>query len=132
MKFVISKCCIILSITSVCLLILTGCSKNFPLTPASEKEVSFEANVKPLIIQYGCPSCHGGTSGLTVTSVPLLLQGGDHGPAIIPGNADSSILIQKLSSHPPFGDRMPYGGPYLVEAEVQIFKDWINQGAKDN
>ena len=59
-------------------------------------------------------------------------SGGDHGPAIVPGNADASNIIKKLSPNPPFGDRMPFGGAYLPDSTIQIIKTWINQGTKDN
>jgi hypothetical protein len=115
---------------------MLGCSKNLdilqPIVQPPKAALSFHANVIPIFVGHGCPSCHGGISGLTVTSVSQLLLGGNHGPTIIPGKADSSILIQKLSPLPPFGERMPFGGPYLSDADIQIIRDWINQGAKDN
>jgi hypothetical protein len=69
---------------------------------------------------------------LFVNSVAQLLRGGDHGPAVVAGKADTSNLVRKLSSTPPFGDRMPQGGPYLPDSTLQVIKLWINQGAKDN
>ena len=65
-------------------------------------------------------------------TVAQLLQGGVDGPAVISGKADASVIIKKLSANPPFGDRMPQGGPYLPDSTMQVIKDWINQGAKDN
>ena len=81
---------------------------------------------------YGCTGCHGGTHGLDVTTVQGLLTGGFHGPAVIPMKADCSIVIRKILSNPPFGDRMPQGGAFVSDQDVQVFKDWINQGAKNN
>jgi hypothetical protein len=93
---------------------------------------SFSADVLPILNDYGCTGCHGGSGGLFVGSPGQLLQGGAHGPAVIPGDADGSLLIQKLAVTPPFGDRMPAGGPYLPEPVIQIIKDWINEGAHEN
>ena len=106
-------------------------SKEFALRGAGAL-VSFSSDILPIFVQKGCASCHGGSGGLFVGSVAQLLQGGDHGPAIVPGNADASHIVQKLSSTPPFGSRMPLGGPYLPTSTIQVIKDWINQGALNN
>jgi hypothetical protein len=101
-----------------------------PVQPGAQ--ISFSQNVRPILQQYGCISCHGGSGGLVVGTVPQLMRGGDHGPAVVTSNADSSNIIKKISTNPPFGDRMPQGGPYLPDNTIQTIKDWINQGAKDN
>jgi len=115
--------------------VLSGCKDfgepvtNTPGPPPGSSLKTYQNDILPLILQYGCFSCHGGNGGLYITSIPEILRGGDHGPAIIPGNANASLIIQKVSPTPPFGDRMPQGGPYLPDSTTQIFKDWINQGA---
>lgn len=118
-------------------ILLSACSDNSsgPAMPgglSTNGESSFSVNVRPLFSTYGCLGCHGGTSGLSVGSVTGLLQGGDHGPAIIHGNANSSILIQKLMPGPAFGSRMPVNGPYIPDSTISIIKKWINEGAKNN
>ncbi len=102
------------------------------LPPAIGGTVSFSGTILPIFTQYGCASCHGGTSGLTVTSVSLLLAGGLHGPAITPGDAANSILYRKLQASPPFGTRMPQGGPYLPDSTMAVIATWINEGARNN
>jgi hypothetical protein len=94
--------------------------------------VSFSQRILPIFTQYGCYDCHGGNGGLTVRTVAQLLQGGNHGPAVTPGDADGSLLIKKLISPPPFGSRMPFGSPALPDTTVQVVKTWINQGAPNN
>jgi hypothetical protein len=116
---------------------LIGCSDkgSDPVSsnsPPPTSDVSFKSQIVPFFINYGCDGCHGGNGGLEVQTVTLLLVGGFHGPAIVPGKADSSIMVKKLSANPPFGDRMPQGGPYLSDSTIQILKTWINQGAKAN
>jgi len=100
--------------------------------PPPGQDISFANQVSPILQHYGCYGCHGGSGGLFVTSVLQLLRGGDHGPAVVAGKADTSNLVRKLSATPPFGDRMPQGGPYLPDSTLQTIKLWINQGAKDN
>ena len=98
----------------------------------SVTQVSFSQDVRPLFVQYGCTGCHGGTSGLTVGTVASLLAGGNSGPAIIPGNGAGSTLVKKISPGPPFGSRMPQGGPFMLEASIATIRTWIDQGALDN
>jgi hypothetical protein len=100
--------------------------------PTSGGTVSFSGRILPIFVASGCTGCHGGTSGLTVTSVGSLLTGGSHGPAILAGNATNSILYQKLLATPPFGARMPQGGPYLPDSTVAVIGTWINEGARNN
>jgi len=100
--------------------------------PPPAGPISFSQQVLPILQQSGCTGCHGGNGGLFVGTVQQLLRGGSHGPAVVPGNSDSSLIIQKLSLYPPFGDRMPQGGPYLPEATISIIRTWIDQGAEDN
>lgn len=100
--------------------------------PPVTTTVSFAQNVLPIFTRYGCAGCHGGNGGLTVGTVAQLLQGGDHGAVVIAGQPDNSNLIKKLSLSPPFGARMPQGGPYLPDSTVNVLKAWINQGALNN
>ena len=114
---------------------LPGCSSATEPDPggnAGGGAKSFRSNVLPILNASGCSGCHGGNGGLTVTSVSALLSGGDHGPAVVPGIADSSNLVRKLLSPPPFGSRMPLGGTPLSDASVGVIRAWINEGAKDN
>jgi cytochrome c len=101
-------------------------------TPPAGGELSFSQNILPIFNANRCSGCHGGTSGLTVTTVAALLRGGDHGPAIVPFHADSSLLAKKISPTPPFGARMPLGGPYLSDSTISEIRRWIDEGAKDN
>ncbi len=103
-----------------------------PPPPTQNQDVSFESQIAPVLQRYGCVGCHGGSGGLFVGTVAQLLQGGLDGPAVTPGKADSSLIVRKVSPNPPFGDRMPQGGPYLPDSTIQLIKLWINQGAKNN
>jgi hypothetical protein len=120
-------------------LVLAGChdlgvapetSTTPPSPPPSQTTLTFSANILPVLQHYGCTGCHGGSGGLYVGSVSTLLQGGLHGAAIVPGNGSGSNITKKLSPTPPFGDRMPQGGPYLPDSTIQVIKTWIDQGAK--
>lgn len=52
---------------------------------------------------------------------------------IIPGDPDGSYMVQKLEGAPGIsGVRMPFGGPYLQDGQIQIIRRWITNGAPRN
>ncbi len=80
----------------------------------------FETKIRPLFHEH-CISCHGEKkqwSGLRVDSLSALLSGGDNGPAIVPGNPSSSLLIKAV--HRSEGLEMP---PDYKLTETQIADD---------
>ena len=48
---------------------------------------------------------------------------------VAPGNADDSYLIQKLEGTAREGDRMPRGGPFLRQSDINVIRSWIDNGA---
>lgn len=104
--------------------------------PVAAVAVSYKKDVRPILIKY-CLPCHSeeemNPSELYFESYQQTIEGGKHGPPIVPGKADSSLLIQKLSADPPFGKTMPIKQkPPVPPDSVTILKTWINQGAKNN
>lgn len=95
-------------------------------------EPSFRADVLPILVAGGCANCHGDDGGLAVTSVRALLAGGDNGPAVVPGHADSSGLVRAIVADSPFGPRMPPEGPPLAQGSIDTIRAWIDAGAKEN
>lgn len=110
-------------------------------------DVSFAEDVFPLFERMspepGC-GCHQPMSrrpigielsGLNLGSYSSLMRGGTTSgeDIVVPGDPCASVLVQKLSSAPPFGARMPSNGPpYLSPAERALIADWIAEGAHDN
>ena len=107
--------------------------------------VSFAQDVFPIIKQR-CLPCHAednyNPSELSLDSYELLMEGGRHGEAVVPGKSEESNLVYKLLPDPSFGDRMPLDmrkkkgkkstvAP-LDEEQIQTIAIWIDQGAKDN
>ncbi len=99
--------------------------------------VSFSKEVHPFL-KKRCVGCHYAgnefnESELSMESYELLMKGGVDGPPIIPGKADSSLIIKKLRPNPPIGEQMPkMSKEKLTEEEIKLIADWINQGAKKN
>ncbi len=99
--------------------------------------VSFNQQVKPLLTQY-CLECHqpGGKgyekSGLSMLSYDSLMKGTRIGPVITPGSAQSSTLYRVIAGKADPSIQMPHNREALAAADVQLIKDWIDQGAKNN
>lgn len=87
---------------------------------------SFAGAVLP-IFQANCVSCHGGSGGLSLNSHAAVMNGGDSGAVIQPGNAAGSLLFQKIQS-----GEMPQGGSPLSAGNQATIAAWINEGALDN
>ena len=100
-----------------------------PAQSASHDSVSYADDVRP-ILESRCGSCHMGlfvSAGLHMDTYASLMTGSQHGPVIVPGKADDSLLVKKLLE-----GKMPKRGPKLTPAQIQIIADWINAGALDN
>jgi len=101
--------------------------------------VSFAADIQP-ILQSRCAVsfCHGNgfTSGGmtmgTATYNDIIAASGFHGPIVVSGDATQSNMYLKTTPTPPFGSRMPFGGPFLTTEQQDLIRDWINDGAQDN
>ena len=61
----------------------------------------------------------------------LYFNSGDNGPAVIPGDAQNSLLVQKLQDTQTQGGVMPPGGK-MGDNLIQLFINWINAGAPNN
>ena len=90
--------------------------------------VTFEADVRP-ILKAHCFHCHGedgsAKGGLDVRLRKLLLKGGKHGPAIVPGQAEKSLFYTKIRD-----GEMPKEQAKLPTAEIETIRRWIEQGAE--
>jgi hypothetical protein len=51
---------------------------------------------------------------------------------VVPGDAASSLVIQKLRHINDCGDPMPPKGGMLPASKIELFEDWINGGAIDD
>ena len=91
----------------------------------------FEANIRPALVKYcyGCHSVEAGDSqgGLLVDTRMGLMQGGDAGAAIVPGNADDSLLWEAINWQ---GYEMP-PSQKMPASVIADFKKWIEMGAPD-
>ncbi len=88
----------------------------------------FEQRIAPML-KNRCLECHNGTKtrgGLDLSTRKTLLQGGDEGPAVVPGKSGQSLLLRAVQGNPP---AMPKKKPPLTPVEVADLKKWIDEGA---
>jgi hypothetical protein len=99
------------------------------VTASTNAEAFFDAKIRP-VLEGTCFRCHGGEKvrgGLRVDSRAALVKGGKTGAAVIPGDADKSLLIQAIR-HTHEDIKMPPGKP-LPAAVVADFSSWVKNGA---
>ena len=98
-----------------------------PETP----EVSYSTQVAPLF-QTKCQVCHNQNNSLggwDSTTYQAVINTGNSGSAVIPGDITLSILAQRVSGTK--GAVMPPSGLMSAE-EIQLILDWIAAGAPEN
>ncbi|MEM7478116.1 MAG: PSD1 and planctomycete cytochrome C domain-containing protein [Planctomycetota bacterium] len=97
--------------------------------PTPQQLEFFEREVRPLLAEH-CYSCHSNKAdrleaSLYVDSRNGLLEGGDSGEAIVPGDPDNSLFMEAvrydLLEMPPAGK--------LPDEEIAVFEKWIRMGA---
>ncbi len=96
-------------------------------------EVDYGKSVKPLLKER-CYSCHGGLkqkAGLRLDTVAGMLIGGDEGPALAPGDAGKSHILNRILATD-LDERMPpkHEGEPFTTAQAQLLREWIAGGAK--
>ena len=103
-------------------------------TPEAAGLEFFESKIRPLLID-NCYKCHSPDSkkvkgGLLLDSKENVLKGGDTGPAIVPGNPDTSLLIKAVR----YSDenlQMPPKGKKLSAEQIASLEAWVKMGAPD-
>ena len=128
---------------------VSACTNDSPslrivsIVPPANTPISFAADVQPIFTRSCARSgCHAGA----VLSQGLSLESGRSYDLLVgvasaevpslkrvePGRSDLSYLILKLEGKG-LGDRMPADGPpFLPDGEIQLIKDWIEQGAPND
>jgi hypothetical protein len=112
--------------------------------------VNFGRDIRPLMNRpgkgdpsgRGCKSCHYRTeashngldlSALDLTTLGSLRQGGGSSGTriVVAGKPAESVIVQALLGQYPYAARMPKNGtPYWSDAEIDLVKQWISEGAK--
>lgn len=92
----------------------------------------FEKKVRPVLVE-SCYTCHSAetkpSGGLRVDDLHGLLDGGNSGPAVVAGNPQASLLLQRVT-HADAKKIMPKEGGRLTEAQIADLTQWIQDGAE--
>jgi cytochrome c553 len=113
-------------------LLSSACTRGADPTP--EQVQFFENQVRPILVEH-CYSCHSADAkkvrgGLLLDSREATLQGGDSGPAVVPGHPDRSLLVTAVR----YLDedlQMPPKGGKLSDREIADLETWVRMGAPD-
>ncbi len=99
-------------------------------TPTHAAPVNFSRDVAP-ILQKRCLSCHNSRKRggeLSLQSRESTFKGGESGVAVVPGDVDSSYLLDLVTPSDGMAE-MPKSEPPLDPAEIEILRSWIESGA---
>jgi hypothetical protein len=119
--------------TRICLLILTIIAAGAHPVRAQDDEPMefFERRIRPVLVER-CYECHSGQAdevkgGLRVDSREGIRRGGDSGPAVVPEDAEASLLVEAILYK---SIEMPPDGR-LADEVIADFQRWIEMGAPD-
>jgi len=116
--------------------VVAGCSS----------EVSFQKDIKP-ILDSSCVSCHDGSgegvtkSAFSARDYDSVMKGTKFGPVIVAGDSASSTLYRLISHQADQAVQMPpHHAQSLAEGrlqplskeQIELFRLWIDQGARNN
>jgi len=99
---------------------------------AAQEPVSYARQIQPLLRRH-CIGCHQPQSkqaDLLLTSHAEFQKGGRKGAGFLPGKPDESLVIQYVAGK--IEPRMPFGGKPLAEEEIELFRRWIREGARND
>ncbi len=94
--------------------------------------IDFSKEVQP-ILETRCLECHnpGKIKGkLLMDTLANLLKGGENGPALVVGNGEKSLVVERILLPKGHDDAMPPKGEPLSASEVGKIKQWIAEGAQ--
>jgi len=102
-----------------------------PPAAPDDGEQFFRERIYPLLEQ-NCFECHGPAAtrlrgGLYLNGSAALLRGGDSGPALVPGDAEASLLVQAVRRADPDLSMPPRR--VLAPEDVAAIERWVALGA---
>ncbi|MEM0927608.1 MAG: DUF1549 domain-containing protein, partial [Planctomycetota bacterium] len=98
---------------------------------SASAEVDFQSDIQPILAKK-CFSCHGpdeAESGLSFADRGSALAEAESGEfAIVAGDVEASVMIDRITSDDEF-ERMPPEGDPVSPEEVDLIRRWIAEGA---
>ena len=100
-----------------------------PVFGAVDSVDFFESRIRPVLVR-ACLNCHEGDDAenhLRLDSREAILKGGDHGPAIVPGDPEQSLIVQAIRRNR--DDLIMPPEAALPDHEINDIMRWIKDGA---
>jgi hypothetical protein len=97
--------------------------------PDSAALAFFESKVRPLLVEH-CYKCHADKKqrgNLRLDSRAAIVEGGDQGPAVVPGEPDRSLIVKAVR----YDDKdlkMP-PSQKLTREQIDVLAQWVRLGA---
>ena len=116
---------------SLMLIVMLSLCVRSGIADDAEKIEFFESRIRPVLVEH-CYSCHSADAkdvkgGLLLDSRQGIMLGGDSGPAIVPGDSKSSLILDAMrheSLEMPPARKLP-------DNIIDDFSTWIQNGAID-
>lgn len=92
--------------------------------------VSFQEDIQPILAaDCALAGCHAapGAAGLDLSNYDSFKKGGNTGPGFDASDGEGSLVVERID-----GGGMPLGRPPLDGDQIQLFIDWIDEGAENN
>lgn len=99
-----------------------------PTAPQAPSAETREGQVAMLFARH-CLECHNASDhkgGLNLTQRKAVLEGGENGEAIVAGDPDGSLLLDRVEA----GEMPPEKHEKLSDAELKLLREWVSEGAK--
>ena len=112
----------------VTFVVLTGIASGTSRAADDAGVTFFETKIRPVLVEH-CQKCHGDTKQrgeFRLDSKAAMLKGGESGKAMVPGQAEQSLIIKALRHLEP---KMP-PDKKLPESVIADFVKWIDMGAR--
>ena len=97
-----------------------------------QEPVSYNKQLRPILAR-SCQGCHQSASpqsDLSLVSFKDFKTGGKKGAAFVAGSPEKSVVITYLTGEAK--PQMPFGGKPLADDQIELFRRWIREGAKDD
>ena len=122
----------VVALTVACAWTLGGGAESVKKTISPDELEFFEKRIRPVLVE-SCNSCHSeiqAMGGLRLDHRGGWQEGGQSGPALVPGDPDQSPLVRAIR-HDGSRTPMPLGGAQLPAETIDDFEQWILLGAPD-
>ena len=98
------------------------------LLARADDKVDFAKNIQPLL-EKRCVECHNEKKTKGDLRLDVKAEAFKADKVLVPGKADESAMIKRVSLPAGHDDIMPPKGDPLTKDQIELLKKWINEGA---